>query len=57
VDVKAVAPLPNPVTLDQVKNDPRLAEMALVKQSRLSVQPVTPDEWQILCDLAGYRLS
>jgi predicted RNA-binding protein with PUA-like domain len=35
------------------KDDPRLANMVLVNNSRLSVQPVTPDEWRILCDLAG----
>ena len=40
-----------PVTLDQIKTDPRLAEMVLVKNSRLSVQPVTEKEWQVICDL------
>jgi predicted RNA-binding protein with PUA-like domain len=53
VDIKAVGPLPRPVTLDQVKADPRLADMALVKNARLSVQPVTEDEWRIVCDMAG----
>ena len=53
VDIKAVTPLPRPVTLDQVKADPRLADMALVKNARLSVQPVTEDEWRIVCDMAG----
>ena len=42
-----------PVTLDMIKEDPRLAEMVLVKNSRLSVQPVTAEEWKIVCDLAG----
>ena len=53
VDIRAVRALPNPVTLAQVKADPRLAEMALVKLSRLSVQPVTPEEWRIVCELGG----
>lgn len=45
--------MPTPVTLEMVKADPRLAEMVLVKNSRLSVQPVTEAEWQIVCGLAG----
>lgn len=49
VDVRAVRPLTKPVTLDTIKADPRLADMVLVKNSRLSVQPVTADEWQIIC--------
>lgn len=53
VDIEAVMPVPRPVTLAQVKDDPRLQDMALVTQSRLSVQPVTPHEWQIVCELAG----
>ncbi len=55
VDIKAVATVPNPVSLDIIKADPRLAEMVLVKSSRLSVQPVTEDEWQIICDLGGVQ--
>jgi len=46
VDVKAVKPFPKPVTLTAVKAEPKLKEMALVKYSRLSVQPVTPAEWE-----------
>ncbi|WP_238366430.1 EVE domain-containing protein [Mesobacterium pallidum] len=53
VDVKAVMPVKTPVTLDQIKAHPRLADMVLVKNSRLSVQPVTEDEWRIVCSLAG----
>ncbi len=53
VDIKAVKPLKKPVTLAQVKDDPRLQEMALIKFSRLSVQPVTDDEWDLLCGLGG----
>ena len=51
VDVKAVETLPNPVTLQMCKDDPRLADMVLVRNSRLSVQPVTPEEWRIVCEL------
>ncbi len=51
VDVRAVVALGKPVTLEQIKSDPRLANMVLVKNSRLSVQPVTPEEWQIVCAL------
>ncbi len=53
VDIKAVKPVAKPVTLDQIKADERLAEMVLVRNSRLSVQPVTDIEWQIICGLAG----
>lgn len=53
VDIKAVKPLPRPVTLEEAKADPRLAEMALVKKTRLSVQPVTQNEWQVICELGG----
>jgi len=55
VDIKAVEALPKPVTLEQCKADPRLAKMALVANSRLSVQPVTEEEWRIVCELAGYK--
>ena len=47
--------LPEPVTLEAIKADPRLADMVLVKNSRLSVQPVAPDEWRMICALGGYR--
>ena len=53
VDIKAVTPVKTPVSLNMIKADPRLAEMVLVKNSRLSVQPVTEDEWQVICDIAG----
>jgi len=52
VDVRAVEALPRPVTLAEVKGDPRLADMVLAKNSRLSVQPVTEAEWQAVLDLA-----
>jgi len=46
VDIRAVRPLPRPVTLEEAKGDKRLKTMALVTQSRLSVQPVTAKEWE-----------
>jgi predicted RNA-binding protein with PUA-like domain len=55
VDVKAVRPLPRPVTLAAVKASPRLKDMALVKYSRLSVQPVTVSEWKIVCSMGGLQ--
>jgi predicted RNA-binding protein with PUA-like domain len=51
VDFKAVRPLPRPVTLAQIKNDPALATIALIRQSRLSVCPITENEWQYICAL------
>ncbi|WP_319531542.1 EVE domain-containing protein [uncultured Cohaesibacter sp.] len=53
VDIKAVKPVKNPITLEDCKNHPTLAEMILVKNSRLSVQPVSDEEWQIICEMAG----
>ena len=53
VDVKAVAPLPKPVSLVAIKAEPRLSEMALIKFSRLSVQPVTDKEWLIVRQMGG----
>ncbi|MDQ7080320.1 MAG: EVE domain-containing protein [Paracoccaceae bacterium] len=55
VDIKAVQSLPRPVTLAMCKHDPRLADMVLVNNSRLSVQPVTEQEWQVICELGGVR--
>jgi len=51
VDVKAVRPFAKPVTLETIKADPKLADMALVRQSRLSVMPVTDDQWRYVCAL------
>ena len=51
VDVRAVARLNRPVTLDEAKAEPRLAGMVLVNNSRLSVQPVSDAEWQVILDL------
>ena len=53
VDLKPLKKLKKPVTLLQVKADKRLAEMALVRLGRLSVQPVTDKEWNIIMELAG----
>ena len=54
VDIRAVAPFPQPVTLETIKSDARLKAMVLVNNSRLSVQPVTAEEWAIVCALGGY---
>jgi len=53
VDVKAVEPLPRPVTLEAIKAEPRLKDMILVNNSRLSVQPVTEEEWAIVREMGG----
>ena len=53
VDVAAVKAVPNPVTLEQIKDEPRLADMVLVKNSRLSVQPVSDKEWALVCKMGG----
>jgi predicted RNA-binding protein with PUA-like domain len=53
VDVRTVAPLPRPVLLASIKADERLAHLALVRQSRLSVMPVDPDAWQIIATMGG----
>ena len=52
VDIRAMRPLAKPVTLESIKADSVLAEMVLVKNSRLSVQPVTPAEWARICEMA-----
>ncbi len=55
VDVKAVEPLPKPVTLAAIRAEPRLKDMALVKYARLSVQPVTAAEWKIACQMGSRK--
>lgn len=55
VDVKAVRDVPKPVTLADAKADPKLADMVLVKFSRLSVQPVTAAEWKLVCTMGGVK--
>ncbi len=54
VVLKAVGDMPNPVSLAEVKADPALADMVLVKNSRLSVQPVTDAEWKRICKMGGF---
>jgi predicted RNA-binding protein with PUA-like domain len=56
VDMRALGPLKKPVTLAAIKADPALAGMALIKYSRLSVAPVTPEEWTYICKLGGFRV-
>ena len=53
VDVVPLQPAKTPVTLEQVKADKRFADLALVKYARLSVQPVSPAHWKMLCKMAG----
>ena len=53
VDIKALMPVKTPVTLAEIKSHPDLAEMFLVRHSRLSVGPVAAKEWKIICKLAG----
>jgi predicted RNA-binding protein with PUA-like domain len=53
VDVTPVAKLPTPVTLQAIKAEKRLADLALVRQSRLSVVPVSAVHWRLLCEMGG----
>ena len=53
VVVKAVRELPRPVSLAEIKASAKLKDMVLVKNSRLSVQPVTADEWKLVCTMGG----
>ena len=53
IDVASVKKLPTPVGLDRIKADKRLAGMALVRISRLSVQPVSDAEWRMICEMGG----
>jgi predicted RNA-binding protein with PUA-like domain len=55
VDVAAVAPMPEPVTLVAIKAEPKLKDMVLVRQARLSVQPVTDAEWELVCKMGGLK--
>ncbi|MCF8469652.1 MAG: EVE domain-containing protein [Parvibaculum sp.] len=57
VDVEAVCDMPKPVTLNDVKAEPALHDMALLKQSRLSVQPVRADEWAFICRMGGLKTA
>lgn len=55
VDITAVKPMPRPVTLAEVKAEPRTAAMSLVTSMRLSVQPVTEEEWALVCAMGGLK--
>ncbi len=55
VDMKAVRPLPKPVSLTDIKDDPEFADLALVRMSRLSVMPVSKAHWDRLCRMGGYK--
>src|SRR3978361_95918 len=56
VDMKAVCPLPKPVTLVEIKADPGFADMQLVRQSRLSVTPVSKSHWDKICQMGGCKV-
>ena len=53
IDIRAICDMPKPVTLKDVKANPKLAEMSLVTSMRLSVQPVREDEWMEVCRMGG----
>ena len=55
VTTVAVEPVPNPVTLAAIKAEPKLKDMALVKYGRLSVQPVTDEQWKLVCKMSGLK--
>jgi predicted RNA-binding protein with PUA-like domain len=55
VDMEAVSPFPKPVTLAAMKDDPALEGMALLRLSRLSVAPVSPEQWRQICKLGGWK--
>lgn len=55
VDVRAIAPVPKPISIDDAKANPKLAGMVLVNNTRLSVQPVTTEEWNEVCRMGGVK--
>ena len=55
VDMRAIGPMPKPVTLAAIKADPKLADFALVRLSRLSVVPVSAEQWRYLCRMGGWK--
>lgn len=55
VDVRPLRPVETPVTLKQIKDDPRFADLALVRQSRLSVVPISDEHWKALCAMAWIK--
>jgi len=55
VDMQAVGPMPKPVSLATIKDTPALADIALVRQSRLSVMSITPEHWKLICEMGGWK--
>jgi predicted RNA-binding protein with PUA-like domain len=55
VEVRAIAPLPKPISIDVIKTEPKLRAMILINNTRLSVQPVSPEEWKIVCKMGGLK--
>jgi predicted RNA-binding protein with PUA-like domain len=55
VDMHALSPVPQPVTLATIKATPELAEIGLIRQSRLSVMPIAAEHWKLLCKMGGWR--
>jgi predicted RNA-binding protein with PUA-like domain len=55
VDMKAVGPMPKPVTLAALKAHPDFAELPLIRQSRLSVMPISDAHWAAICTLGGWK--
>lgn len=55
VDMKTVGPMPTPVTLAAIKAEPNLADVALIRMSRLSVMPITPEHWKLICKMGGWK--
>ena len=55
VDVRAIEPLPKPISIDAIKTEPKLKAMVLINNTRLSVQPVTPEEWKVVCKMGGLK--
>lgn len=55
VDMKAVGPMPKPVTLEAIRADPKLREILLIRQSRLSVMPISKPHWDRICRMGGWN--
>ena len=55
VDVKTIGPMPSPVSLASIKNEPLLAQLTLIKQPRLSVCPISEEQWTILCQMGKWQ--
>ncbi len=53
VDVQAIEPLPKPISIEVIKTEPKLKAMILINNTRLSVQPVSLEEWKIVCKMSG----